>query len=134
MKKGDSNVSTTPGGVTYRRAKGWRIAFSASSSGLMGMTFYILMGYASYVANVGYGIATAIVGVILTATRILDGVTDPLVAFLIDKTKTRFGKIRIWITIGWLVETLAVFMMYVWASGKGHGVILFIATYCVYII
>ena len=116
MKKGDSNISTTQDGVTYRRAKGWRIAFSASSSGLMGMTFYILMGYASYVANVGYGIATAIVGVILTATRILDGVTDPLVAFLIDKTKTKFGKIRIWVTIGWLVETLAVFMMYVWAS------------------
>ena len=134
MKKGDSNISTTQDGVTYRRAKGWRIAFSASSSGLMGMTFYILMGYASYVANVGYGIATAIVGVILTATRILDGVTDPLVAFLIDKTKTKFGKIRIWVTIGWLVETLAVFMMYVWASGKGHGVIFFIATYCVYII
>ncbi|MCI6114082.1 MAG: MFS transporter [Spirochaetales bacterium] len=134
MKKGDSNISTTPDGVAYRRAKGWRIAFSASSSGLMGMTFYILMGYASYVANVGYGIATAIVGVILTATRILDGVTDPLVAFLIDKTKTKFGKIRIWVTIGWLVETLAVFMMYVWASGKGHGVIFFIATYCVYII
>ena len=133
MKKGNESSSQN-GGVEYRRAKGWRIAFSCSSSGLMGMTFYILMGYASYVANVGYGIATAVVGFILTATRILDGVTDPIVAFLIDKTKLKAGKIRLWAFLGWVIESLAVFMMYVWASGKGHGVPFFIVTYCVYVI
>ena len=133
MKRGNESSSQN-GGVEYRRAKGWRIAFSCSSSGLMGMTFYILMGYASYVANVGYGIATAVVGFILTATRILDGVTDPIVAFLIDKTKLKAGKIRLWAFLGWVIESLAVFMMYVWASGKGHGVPFFIVTYCVYVI
>ena len=95
MKKGKEAIPLKDG-VEYRRAKGWRIAFSCSSSGLMGMTFYILMGYASYVANVGYGIATAVVGIILTATRVIDGVTDPLVAFNIDKTKLKAGKLRLW--------------------------------------
>ena len=133
MKKGKEAIPLKDG-VEYRRAKGWRIAFSCSSSGLMGMTFYILMGYASYVANVGYGIATAVVGIILTATRVIDGVTDPLVAFIIDKTKLKAGKIRLWAILGWAIESLAVFMMYVWASGKGHGVPFFVVTYCVYVI
>ena len=45
--------------------------------------------------SIGYGIATAMVGVILTCTRILDGVTDPMLAFLYDRVETKFGKIPI---------------------------------------
>ena len=85
---------TETNGFTYRRAKTWQIALASCSSGI-GMSFYVLLGLASYVANAGYGIATAVVGLILTATRILDGVTDPIIAIIIDKMNTKFGKIRI---------------------------------------
>ena len=74
---------------------------SRSCSSGIGMSFYVLLGLASYVANEGYGIATAVVGLILTATRILDGVTDPIIAIIIDKMNTKFGKIRI-LTATWL--------------------------------
>lgn len=120
-------------GVNYKRAKTWRIAL-ASMNGAGGMCFYILMTYASYVANAGYGIATAVVGIILTVTRIFDGITDPIIAVLIDKTNTKFGKIRLWIFGGWLLESLAIIMMFVWASGKGHGVPLFVLLYLFYVI
>lgn len=120
-------------GVNYRRAETWRIALSTSNTGI-GMSFYVLLGLASYVANAGYGIATAVVGFILTATRILDGVTDPIIALLIDKTNTKFGKIRFWMFGGWLLESLAIYTMYVWASGKGHGIVLFVLLYVLYII
>lgn len=91
-KKKEQSVETN--GIVYRRAKTWRVALAGCSSGI-GMCFYVLLGLASYVANAGYGIATAVVGIILTATRILDGVTDPIIAIIIDKMNTRFGKIRI---------------------------------------
>jgi Na+/melibiose symporter-like transporter len=120
-------------GVTYRRAKTWQIALSQLNSGAA-MCFYILIGYASYVGNVGYGVATALVGMIITGTRIFDGITDPIIALLIDKTNTRFGKLRIFMLGGWLIETLAVIMMFNWFSGKGHGVILFILVYMLYVI
>ena len=84
-KKKEQKIET--GGVTYRRAKTWQIALASCSSGI-GMSFYVLLGLASYVANEGYGIATAVVGLILTATRILDGVTDPIIAIIIDKMNT----------------------------------------------
>ena len=108
-KKKEQKIET--GGVTYRRAKTWQIALASCSSGI-GMSFYVLLGLASYVANEGYGIATAVVGLILTATRILDGVTDPIIAIIIDKMNTKFGKIRILTALGWAIESLAVLMMY----------------------
>ena len=119
--------------VQYRRAPGWMIAMAQLNAGV-GMCFYILLGYASYVANVGYGVATAVVGLILTGTRIFDGITDPLIALIIDKLNTRFGKIRILLVSGWLIESLAVLILFDWASGKGQGMLTFILIYMLYVI
>lgn len=120
-------------GVQYRRAKTWQIILMSCNS-IGGMSFYTLLGMASYVANAGYGVATAVVGLILTGTRIFDGITDPLCALFIDKFNTRFGKIRILMTIGWIIQVLSLMMMYVWGSGKGYGIVMFIAIYVIYII
>lgn len=127
----EQNINEQP--VKYRRAKTWQIALGQVNSGAA-MCFYILMGYASYCANAGYGIATAAVGIILTCTRIFDGLTDPLIAMLIERTNTRFGKIRLWLLTGWAIESLAVLIMFWWASGTGHGVILFVLLYLLYVI
>ncbi len=131
MRKKISQSETD--GVVYRHAKTWRIALSQLNTGAS-MCFYILLTYASYLANAGYGILTAVVGIVLTATRILDGITDPLIALAIDKTHTKFGKIRIWLIGGWLLESLAIYLLYVWGSGRGHGIVMFIFLYVIYII
>lgn len=123
-------------GVQYRKAKTWRIALSQMNGGV-GMCFYILMTYASYIASSGYGILTAVVGIILTATRVFDGITDPIIAIIIDKTNTKHGKIRLLMGIGWVIESLAVFLLYIWAAGVADGVaglILFIVLYMLYVI
>lgn len=120
-------------GVQYRRAKLWQIIMVASS-GLVGMGFYSLIGMASYSASIGFGIATVAVGGILTFTRIFDAITDPMLAFVYDKVNTRFGKVRVLLVSGWLVMSLATLMMYNWAAGKGHGVVVFVLLYVIYII
>ena len=120
-------------GVQYRRAKTWQIALAQMNSGAS-MCFYMLIGYANYVGNVGYGMLMASVGVVLTGTRILDAITDPLISMLIDKTNTRFGKIRLFMLGGWLLESLAILMLYNWFSGQGHGMMMFIVLYVLYII
>ena len=120
-------------GVQYRRAKLWQIIMVAAS-GLVGMGFYSLIGMASYSASIGFGIATVAVGGILTFTRIFDAITDPLLAFVYDKVNTRFGKVRVLLVSGWLIMALATLMMYNWAAGKGHGVVVFVLLYVIYII
>ncbi len=128
-KPGQSEID----GVTYRRARMWQIIL-VSMNAFIGMSFYSLMGLASYSASIGFGIATVAVGGILTFTRIFDAITDPMLAFIYDKVNTRFGKVRILMVSGWLIMVLAVLFMYNWAAGKGHGIVMFIILYMIYII
>ena len=67
-------------GVQYRRAKLWQIILVAFNA-FNGMAMYFLIGLASYSASIGYGIATLIVGGLLTFTRIFDAITDPPACF-----------------------------------------------------
>ena len=120
-------------GVQYRRAKTWQIILCACNA-LLGLTVYSLIGMASYSASIGYGIATASVGIILTCTRIFDAVTDPLVAFLYDRINTKFGKVRILLIGGYLIEALALWLMFDGLSSKGFGFAVFTALYILYVI
>ena len=120
-------------GVQYRRAKLWQIILCACNA-LVGMSVYSLIGMASYTASIGFGIGTAVIGVILTGTRILDGVTDPMLAFLYDKVNTKFVKIRILLIAGFVIEAVALLCMYDWAAGKGLGMVGFILLYVIYVI
>ena len=120
-------------GVQYRRAKLWQIILYACNA-FVGMSIYSLIGMASYTASIGFGITTAAVGAILTGTRILDAVTDPMLAFIYDKVNTKFGKIRILLVTGFVIEALALLGMYSWAAGKGFGMFTFILLYVVYVI
>ena len=120
-------------GVQYRRAKMWQIILYACNA-LVGMSVYSLINMASYSASIGYGISTAAVGVILTCTRILDGVTDPMLAFVYDRVNTRFGKLRVLLISGFLIEAVGLACMFNFMSSKGFGWITFTILYVVYVI
>ena len=119
--------------VVYRRAKLWQIILVAFNA-FNGMAVYFLIGLASYSASIGYGIATLAVGGLLTFTRIFDAVTDPILAFLYDRVMTPFGKVRPLMLAGWLIQCIGLVCMFNFFSGKGHGVIVFLAFYMVYVI
>ena len=120
-------------GVQYRRAKLWQIICYACNA-FVGMSVYSLIGMASYSASIGYGITTATVGVILMLARILDGFTDPMLAFVYDRVDTRFGKLRILLVSGYLIEAVGLLCMFTLTSGKGFGVMMFSLTYVIYVI
>lgn len=123
-------------GVQYRRAKLWQIICYACNA-FIGMSVYSLIGMASYSASIGFGVATAVVGVILTCTRILDGITDPMLAFVYDRVNTKFGKIRILMVAGWGIEAIGLLGMFSWFTGKFTGVVgivVFTLLYVVYVI
>ena len=119
--------------VVYRKARKWQMALGMMNNGAS-MCFFMLMMYASYIGSAGYGVGTALLGLIITGTRIFDGITDPIIAFLIDKTNTGVGKIRIWLAGGWLVEAIAVILMINVLSGRGFGVLMYSTIYALYII
>lgn len=120
-------------GVVYRRARTWEIAFSQLNNG-SAMIFYVLVGLMSYLQNAGYGIAVAVAGIILTVTRVFDGLIDPLIAIVIERVTFRFGKLRFFMLTGWAIRSLAILLLFVWGSDTGLGPVFFIAMYLVYIV
>ncbi len=119
--------------VQYRRAHLWQIILVAFNA-FNGMAMYFLIGLASYSASIGYGIATLVVGGLLTFTRIFDAITDPLLAFVYDRFNTPFGKVRPLMLIGWAIQSLGVLFMFNFFSSKGHGIPVFLACYMLYVI
>ena len=130
--------------ITYRRAKTWHIALS-QMTGIMQMSFYVLLGYAAYIGNLGFAITTALVGVLITLSRVFDSVTDPFIALIIEKFNSKFGKMRFFLFLGWFFMALATTLMCNVFAGKFSfganealsnvkGVIVFILIYAVYII
>ena len=49
-------------------------------------------------------LAPAFVGVLFFVARIWDAINDPMMGMIVDNTHTRFGKFRIWLVIGTLVN------------------------------
>lgn len=70
-----------------------------------------LLGYVSYFAVNVLGLSSLLVGNLILASKIFDGVTDIIAGFLIDHTKTRFGKARPydWAYVGFCVAGMLLF-------------------------
>lgn len=125
-------------GVQYRRAKLWQIILYATNA-LCGMTVYSLMNsYASYIAGVGFAITAVTAGAIITGSRVLDAITDPLLALVYDKVDTKFGRLRILLIGGFLLEAIALLLMYDGAAKRGlsgaAGLVVYVILYVMYII
>ncbi len=72
----------------------WTYTLSRVAFMLMGVLFAVyLMKYATDVLL----IAPATMGLLLAAARLWNGVTDPLVGYLSDRTRSRLGRRRVWL-------------------------------------
>ncbi len=121
--------------VQYRTASLLEMICSMAHNGV-GMCFYMLAMRASYIGTEGYAIPVTVVGLILTVTKAFDGLTDAIAAAIFERFPAgKNGKIRVLFATGWVIEALAVLLLYSWASGKFSGIaglILFTVTHVTY--
>lgn len=62
-----------------------------------GMFNAIAMGQLNYFYTNSLGMSASVVGMVFMLSRFFDSFTDVLIGALVDKTKSRFGKARIWL-------------------------------------
>lgn len=58
------------------------------------------MNYITYYMTGFVGVSVVLASSFITMMRLWDGVTDPFIGYLVDKTNTKFGKSRSFILIG----------------------------------
>ena len=93
------------------RAKGWEIGFF-SLNNLSTNLYMLLMNSISYYLVGIVGIGVVLAGSIVTIMRVWDGVTDPFVGMIVDRTNTKFGKNRPFIVIGQVILFGTTFLMF----------------------
>ncbi|NDL66937.1 MFS transporter [Anaerotalea alkaliphila] len=95
----------------YHRAKLWQIGLFTLNNTATNIAMLAMMFYAFYTQNV-LGLSAAIVGTIAMGMRIFDGVTDPIIGFLIDRTDGKFGKFRPFMLVGNIILFGSVFLLF----------------------
>ena len=58
------------------------------------------------------GLSATFAGVLLGAARIWDAINDPMMGMIVDNTHTRFGKFRIWLIIGTLINSVFFILLF----------------------
>lgn len=117
------------------RAKVWEIAFYAMnnmSTNMYAMSFM----YISYFLTGFVGVGVALAGTIATALRMWDGVTDPFIGFIVDRTNGKFGKNRPFIALGQIIMIAGTAPIFFLLPRIPHGarLPLYIIFYMIYII
>ena len=119
----------------YNDCPSWRLGLFALNNTATNV-YMVAMGYISMYATGVAGLLVTLVGFILTAMRIFDGITDPIVGFLIDKTDGKFGKFRPFIVVGNIILAIMTYVIYTTVHKVPENIrlIYFIGCYAIYII
>lgn len=121
--------------IEKNKAHIWQIALFSLNNTSTNL-YLAMMGYVSYYANGIAGLGVVLISAILTGMRIFDGVTDPVIGYVIDKTNGKYGKFRPFMIIGYLLlasSSLLIFFTTHYISGFWR-VPYFILIYSIYII
>lgn len=89
----------------------WRIGGFALNNTATNL-YLMLMGYVSFYLMGWVGIAQVAAGSFAMMMRLWDGVTDPIVGFVVDKTNGKFGKNRPFMVIGNVILCVTSFIMF----------------------
>ncbi len=98
---------------------GWGIGSLGASALHNGISFLALF----YLSTV-LGLDPALAGSLILAAKVYDIATDPLMGWLSDRTRSRWGRRRPWLLAGALVSALAFVLLFNPPAARGTGLLL----------
>ncbi|NDL66942.1 MFS transporter [Anaerotalea alkaliphila] len=104
----------------YHRAKLWQIGLFTLNNTATNVAMLSMMFYAFFTQNV-LGLSAAVVGTIAMAMRIFDGVTDPVIGFVMDRTDGKFGKFRPFMLAGNVILFITILLIFRTDVEKGQS-------------
>ena len=121
--------------LSYNNAKIWQLALFSMNNAATNL-YLALMGYVTYYANGIVGLGVFILSMILTVMRVFDGITDPVIGYLLDKTEGRYGKFRPFLVVGNLLLCGSSILLFFTNHlvPKPIRLVYFVLVYAIYII
>lgn len=95
----------------YNRSKPYKIGLFVLNNSATNLAMFLMLYYMYYSQNI-LGLSAVAVGLIATAMRLFDGITDPIIGYFIDKTDGKFGKFRPFIFFGNLIIIASLFAIF----------------------
>jgi len=100
----------------------WRTVLAFGAPGTGAGYMYLLLGlYVMKFSTDVLLIAPAVMGIIFSASRIWDAISDPVVGYLSDRTSLAFGRRRSWILASLIPVGATFYMVFVPPQGVGEG-------------
>ena len=151
-----ATVSSEDEGRGLNRAKQWQVALFPFNNAATNV-YFAFYSYFTYFAIMYLTGSTgaAIAGVVVNAAlmlgvsaftavfvplmRVFDGITDPVLGGIMDRTRSRFGKFRPFMVIGNVMLALSVLIMMVFFRGLPDSVaalrwVIYIVAYIIYVL
>ncbi|MDE0489872.1 MAG: MFS transporter, partial [Gammaproteobacteria bacterium] len=100
-----------PPGYVGKLPLSLKAGWGVGSMGCLGM-LYIVNVFVLYFLVNHLGVDPALAGLILFITRIYDVFSDPMIGFLSDTTRSRWGRRRPWMALGAFMSGLALILTF----------------------
>ena len=97
---------------SLNRAKKYQLVLFPFNNGATNVYYILTMNFIAYYANGVLGLAMMFATTMVTVMRVFDGITDPIIGMLIDKTQGKFGKFRPYIILGNLTMAVSSVLLY----------------------
>lgn len=90
---------------------GRKLGYGVGAVGL-DLSYGMFYSYLSIYLTDALGISPLFLLILTPLARIWDGINDPMMGMLVDKTKTKMGKYRPWILIGTLLNAIVLCLLF----------------------
>ena len=94
------------------RAKPYQLVLFPLNNGATNVYYVLILSYVATFGSAVLGLAVAFASIMVTAMRVLDAVTDPIIGALMDKTNGKFGKFRPFMVLGSIIMGASVICLY----------------------
>ena len=109
----ETNAAASGHGGSFNRAKLYQLVLFPLNNGATNVYYVLILSYVATFGNRVLLLGTVFASIMVTAMRVFDAITDPIIGALMDRTDGKFGKFRPFMVIGNAIMAVSVLLLYI---------------------